>query len=119
MDACRDWDECLACQLEDGVSLCELGGAHRDDGMLGAAFRVRDLARDVDMQPRQSVGTPVVRRQACRRGLHHVIDLQVARMTNGFVVTVMATRMKLLLLASACHFMQRKAAENVTVPTMR
>ena len=87
--------------------------------MIGAAFRVRDLARDVDMQPRQSVGTPVVRRQACRRGLQLAIDLQVASMTNGFVVTVMATRMKLLLLASACHFMQRKAAENVTVPTMR
>ena len=91
---------CDNCWRETAVSsmtISFLGTWHAVRAMIGAAFRVRDLARDVDMQPRQSVGTPVVRRQACRRGLQHVIDLQVARMTNGFVVTVMATRMKLLL----------------------
>ena len=93
VDASGHRDPGLLCQLVHGVRLRELIGAHRDDGMLGAAFRARDLRKDVDVEAWQAVRLPVEARLACRRGVQHGIDLQVACMSNEFVVTDMATIM--------------------------
>ena len=82
VDACGHRDPSLACQLVHGVRLRELIGAHRDDGMLGAAFRARDLRKDVDVEAWQAVRLPVEARLACRRGVQHGIDLQVPCVSN-------------------------------------
>ena len=68
-------------------------GADRDDGMLGAAVRARSLRKDVDVEAWQAVRLPVEARLACRRGVQHGKALQVACMSNEFVVTGMATIM--------------------------
>ena len=93
VDASGHRDPGLLCQLVHGVRLRELIGAHRDDGMLGAAVRARALRRDVDVEAWQAVRLPVEARLACRRGVQHCIALQVACMSNEFVVTGMATIM--------------------------